>query len=360
LTVITYKISLEADGFSAIELPVSSFNYSSSSVSFSGSFMIQGHDYASEIAERATGGVITLIQTVDGVDTDFFEADVDQIDTFLSTDSNTYQISFTDGDYSQSAYSGPYTIDDKISFASFQSASWSFRISELTPDIQHGISASYQGIDYYISDVNYNYDSESFGFLTMNEGTMTPEAADGAQCYDDVSVGDTIEDEFDETCYVAREGEAVFVGWGGHDGYRRYSSSDILAQFPTDGQYFRRYTLTLTEEKEVTITLTSTALPDYSTTPAEVWAYGGFFAPSWYKAYDYTASKGLILVIASGEFDNKYDRPREDAGFYYLTNGQIFSGTLPAGVYTLQLYLFTAWADVAADPSFTIEIAEAV
>ena len=343
MSVITYKITLEADGFSAIELPVSSFNYSSSSESFSGSFIIQGHDYASEIADRATGGVVTLIQTVDGVDTDFFEADVDQIDTFLSTDSNTYQISFTDGTYSQSAYSGSYVIDDKLSFASFQSANWSFRISELTPDIQHGISVSYNGIDYYITDVNYNYDSDSFGFLTLNEGIRSVEAEGTALlCITDVSVGDSIDDEFSDSCYVNKWANPFPIWWQRYFIYEgRYNYIDMTT---TDSYncFIKTYQLTLADETSLSIAITS-SLDELSITEYDA------------EGVVLQGARGFECLIADTEITGVYYQDIIDDVFIKIGANGLFSGTLPAGIYTIKcLY----WALSASGAIYNLSITE--
>jgi len=172
MSTITYDIILSADGFSDLSLPVSSFTWRSSADSFTGSFVIQGHDYSQEISDRSAG-TLTFFQNNDtiGVSTEIFEATIDRIDTYISPRSRTYSIQFTGGAYTQTAYATALEIDGLISYAALQDSNWSWRVPEIDPQLQHGITVEYDSIEYYIGDVSVFYGAGSFGYVTLNEGT---------------------------------------------------------------------------------------------------------------------------------------------------------------------------------------------
>ena len=158
------------DGVDSVLIPnMSSFTYRATAESTTGSAVIEGMDYASTIAAYTK---IRIDQVVDGVAAEMFTADVTGLSEYHSPGSDTYSIAFEDLVFAATA--ADMVVDSKVSYAALQNY-WSFRINELTPSLQPGIGATYDGVEFYIGEVTAFWSADGFGYTTLTE---TDEPAD--------------------------------------------------------------------------------------------------------------------------------------------------------------------------------------
>jgi len=316
----TYKITLSADGYSTIELPVSSFSYRSSNENSTGSCVVEGHAYSAEIADRI-GGSLVLAKLVDGVETEILSATIDSLSTMINPDVKSYSIEFTFTAYSQTKYSTALPIDSLITSAANKSSKWSFSIPDIDPQIQHGIYIEYDSIEYYIADVSVSYLAGSFGSMALNEGAEPPqEAGSGVTCTFEILDGVPITAELNNSCAIYMQS---VTGGLNYDGYY------IVAMWGRS----KYYQFELDAEAEVLITVT-----------------GSMTDLAWSGVYH----SGFECTIATGEFTAFYGM--KDYAFSRIYCGGSFTGTLPAGIYTIRLINIVNPASTADSFTLSFEI----
>jgi hypothetical protein len=164
----TFKFTLEADGFSAIDLPVSSFSYRSSRETFTGTCIVEGHDYSAEIADRIAGD-LKLFQVIDGTSTEVFSATITDTDITQTTGTKNISITFDSGTYSQSVFAAAITVDNIISGFHIKGTYAEWNIPYIDPSFQHVMFVDYQGIEYYVSDIAVSGNADS-ATTALNEG----------------------------------------------------------------------------------------------------------------------------------------------------------------------------------------------
>jgi len=302
-----YQIVLSAGGFDDLPLPVSSFTWQATSETFTGSMVVEGFDLAAGINDRLAG-TLTLSRTVDGSATEILTASIDRIDSYISTTSEKYTILFDTGVWSQTAYATAYAIDSLVSFAALQDSTWSWRIPAIDPQLQEGITVEYNGIDYFIGDMNAFYSGDGFGYVTINQGDETP--TNNCYVYDALypcgtegfTIGNIVNTNFSSACSSGYDSatDQTFIS---PEGYRY------------DMYVFRCYQFTITEETAIHIEfLTGLAYLNVSGVSS------GFEFSLIQGVYTPFTKASVILSKTRGDGE--------------------FNSTLPAGIYTCKLALY--------------------
>ena len=332
----TYNITLDGES-----LPASSFSLRATAESFTGSFIIEGHELSEYIADHIDD-TIRIYQNT----TEICSGVIDRVDAFISTTTRKLSVFLKLMSWTQAAYTSVPDITSDMAYAAQQNYRYSFRIPQIDGQLQHGQFMLYDGVSYFISGITITYDAGGFGYTTLNEGTPTGSSSYTGACVTSFDIGDDIDDEFVNACRAASVGQ---MGW--RNDFGRYRAwNEAPPDLRPAGIFVKQYSLNLASSTAVTIKLISD-LPDYTETSCDFYVYGGVPA-EWRFSSSFLGSMGILLIIASGEFTTVRAQV-QDNSFATLTPGETFSGTLPAGLYTLQCLLFSFWTE--ADRTFTIE-----
>jgi len=341
MTKINYIFTLSADGYDTIELDVSSFSYRATSESKTGSLVIEGTDDSESISERAENGTLTLTKRKTGVDTEILTATIDNIDIVYGTTSNTINMNFT-FNFSGSILGSPLVIDNLVSYMELSGGSYSFRLSEIQDYIQNGMSVEYDSIERYIDEINTQYNADSFGYVTLNEGDTETESV-GTTCTFELENGVPYESTlgyYDCYQYIWTPpliAPCLFSTIKNY-GFTSIIKSLDLRRF----LYIKYFNFTLAEESNISISVSSVGFSD--------------MVDDWYSCDGQTGKLGFEAVLVNGEY-TAFEDFNNDAFLRFGVNIEK-NLTLPAGIYTLVLVNITLDDDPAV--SFTIDYSSAV
>jgi len=181
--VIKYRMVLTKSGYDDLDLNVSSFNIRSTETSNTGSFQIEGLE-DSELFADMNDGQLKLYQDIDGIETQFLFGEITSYGIFINPTVSGINADF-EFRFSQSAYSN-FVIDNYLDGANTSNSYYQFSTPLIDPKFQPGVTAEYNSIRHYITDIDISYSASGFGGTILNEGEPMAQL-----CTDTVIDGDT-------------------------------------------------------------------------------------------------------------------------------------------------------------------------